>query len=203
MQLKVKICGIRTQSGALAAYKAGADFIGLNFVPSSRKRVTPEEAEKIVSSLPKKRAIKIVGVFQDQTLSYIKELTQSVPLDYVQLHGSESPAFCDKIGLPIIKAFGLESDFDVSKTLSALGKYDVEVYLIDRLDQGRGEPLNCIKVQSLAGHFPIMLAGGLNLENLTQTITAVHPFAIDVASGVETNGKTDFQKIRSFLEMAK
>ena len=203
MQLKVKICGIRTLAGALAAYKAGADFIGLNFVPSSRRRITPDEAAKIVASLPKKRRIKIVGVFQDQKLSYIKEIAQSVPLDYVQLHGGESPAFSNKVGLPVIKAFGLQPDFDIGKALLALGKYRVEVYLIDRLDQGQGEPLDPGSVKGLAVHFPIMLAGGLNLENITQTMTAVRPFAIDAASGVETDGEMDPQKILSFVKIAK
>lgn len=203
MQLKVKICGIRTQAGALAAYEGGADFIGLNFVPSSRRRITPEDAAKIVALLPKKRGMKIVGIFQDQELGYIKELAQSVPLDYVQLHGAESPAFCGQVGLPVIKAFGLQPGFDISEALSSLDKYHVEVYLIDRADQGQGSPLNPESVKSLMVHFPIMLAGGLNLENVTQTINAVRPLALDVASGVETNGDIDTRKIRDFLTLAK
>jgi phosphoribosylanthranilate isomerase len=203
MQLKVKICGIRTLAGALAAYKAGADFIGLNFVPTSRRKVTLEEAEKIVRSLPNKRAIKIVGVFQNQQLSYIKDVTQRVPLDYVQLHGTEPAAFSNGVGLPVIKAFGLEPEFDISKALLALSKYKVEAYLIDRLHQGQGAPLNPDSVRGLASHFPIMLAGGLNLENVVSTITVVRPFAIDVASGVESDGETDSQKIISFVKLAK
>ncbi len=203
MRPKVKICGIRTQASALTAFRAGADFIGLNFVPSSRRRVTPEQAEKIVRALPKKRAIKIVGIFQNQELSYINKLAQSVPLDYVQLHGDESPAFSDEIGMPVIKAFGLEPDFDVSKALLIMGEYKVQVYLIDRLNQGQGAPPNLSKVKNLAVHFPMMLAGGISLKDIPQIITSVRPFAIDVASGVETNGEMDDQKITSFLKMAK
>ena len=203
MQLKVKICGIRTAADALAAHDAGSDFIGLNFVNTSRRRVTPEDAAKIVASLPKKRETKIAGVFQDQPLSYIKEVAQIVSLDYVQLHGAESPDFCAQVGLPVIKAFGLQPDFDISEALRTLGEYKVEVYLIDRAAQGRGLPLNPESVKSLAAHFPIMLAGGLNLENVNEIITAARPFAVDVASGVETDDKVDAEKLVSFLKMAK
>jgi phosphoribosylanthranilate isomerase len=203
MRPKVKICGIRTESSAVAACRAGADFIGLNFVPASRRKVTPEQARSIAGCLPPGRQTRVVGIFQDQELEYINEVAEFVGLDIVQLHGGESPEFVSRVDLPVIKAFGLDADFNVSDALSSMSGYKVETYLIDRSAQGKGEPLNLHRVGQLTSRFPIMLAGGICESDIPQILERSRPYGIDVASGVETDGEIDDLKVVSFLTTAR
>jgi phosphoribosylanthranilate isomerase len=198
--MKVKICGIKNIKAAKAATSAGADFLGLNFVPTSNRCLTEQTAKEIIAKLGAKRP-KLVGVFQNQPLEFVNALAANLGLDYVQLHGDESPDYCAKIKSKIIKAFGLDSDFDVETVAQELRKYKVSLYMLDR--KGRaGDLLHGEKVAKLAEKFPIILAGGLTPENVRAAVaTSGHIKAIDVAGGVETNGKKDPQKVQRFMEI--
>lgn len=204
----IKICGIKTLSAAKAATEAGADFIGFNFVPTSGRYITPVRAHSIIKETDLHKVKKghrsvIVGVFQNQPLEYVNKTDWKLRLDYVQLHGDESPEYCAQIKAPIIKAFNLDSDFDVQAVTNDMKKYKAVFYLLDR--KGReGEPLNFKKVAELAEKFPIILAGGLTPENVATAVAASGPIkAVDVAGGVETNGEKDLQKIRRFIEKVR
>jgi|SRR3989344_536726 len=198
----VKICGIKTLSAAKAATSAGADFLGLNFVPTSKRVITEQTAKEIIAGLGAKRP-KLVGVFQDQPLKFVNETAEALGLDFVQLHGDESPEYCSQIKTPIIKAFGLDSDFDVEAVAQELRRYKVSYYMLDR--KGReGDILNGEKVAKLAEKFPIILAGGLTPENVCAAVSASGPIkAVDVAGGVETNGEKDSQKVQKFIEIVR
>ncbi len=190
--VKIKICGIRTVEAAEAALDAGADFLGFNFVRSSKRFIEPERAKGIIAAV--KNKIKIVGVFQDEMLHKVNELTRFLELDLVQLHGSESDDYCRKVTTNVIKAFRLPA---------AMKQYSVAYYMIDREKRGEGEMVNLDKAAELAQAFPLFFSGGLTVENVTEVVRTVKPFAVDVAGGVETNGEPDVNKIKEFARRAR
>ena len=173
-QVKVKICGIRTLGSAQTAVDAGADFLGFNFVPSSKRYIKPELAKKIISQI--KSNVKIVGVFQNAKTDYINKIVNLLDLDFVQLHEKK-----------IIK--------NTQNNTSYL--------LVDRKTQGVGKLPNLNESRALAKSSQIFFAGGLNPNNIEEVIKKVHPFAVDVAGGIETNGVQDNEKIISFIKKAK
>lgn len=199
--IRVKICGIRTIDQAVAALGAGADFIGLQFVPSSKRRVKQLVAEEICEKL--KGKIKLVGVFQNQPLDEVNETAKDLNLDFAQLHGNEDSNFCKKVNVPVIKVFGLPAWFDVSGTTQEMEKYSVSYFLVDRETRGEGEMLSLENSRELAKHFELFFAGGINPENVFRIVKNVQPFAVDVASGIETDEIPDIEKIKLFVKNAK
>lgn len=174
MKTKVKICGIRTLESAQTAIDAGADFLGFNFVNSSKRYIKPETAKKIISQLKSKA--KIVGVFDNAEINYINKIAKLLNLDFIQLHERR-----------IIKS-----------------TKDKTIYqLIDRKKQGAGQMLDLNKAKTLAENSKVFFAGGLTPANIQQSILYVKPFAVDVASGIETNGLQDNKKIKEFIANAK
>ncbi len=202
MNIKVKICGINTLKTAQAAFDAGADFLGFNFVSTSKRFISPVKAKNIIKKLPP--SIAKVGVFMDAELKEVNNLISYLKLDYVQLHGNETPKYIDKIeNAGIIKTLSLPSEFDVEKTIENLKKYKVDYFLLDREQQGRGELLNLEKVCTLTNLFPIILAGGLTIKNVSEIIKTTKPNVVDVASGVEINGIKELELIKQFIKDAK
>ena len=126
-------------------------------------------------------------------------LADNVGLDFVQLHGDETPEFCTRIERPVIKTFPLESRFDVEKTFRHMNKYKVAHFLVDRYEQGEGEPLQIDRLRELATATPFFLAGGLTPNNVTSIARTVNPFGLDVAGGVETNNTIDKKKVIKFI----
>lgn len=202
MKVKVKICGIRTIEAAHEAYKSGADFLGFNFVPRSDRFIDQEKAKEIIGSLP--REVKVVGVFQNESIENIKKSIANLKLDFVQLHGQESFSYHVLTQYSgVIKTFSLLPDFDIDKTILKMQKYDADYFLVDRIDQGRSISLDPERVRGLTNYFPIILAGGLTSENVSKAVRIAHPVVVDVAEGVETDGKQDLEKIREFIRRAK
>lgn len=201
MSVRVKICGIRSLEGAKAALDAGTDFIGFNFIPTSRRCISEERALEIADALRGK--IVLVGVFQNQPLAFINETIGAVGLDYVQLHGDEDNAFCRNVGAKVIKAFRLPSNPQSDETSSLMKRYAVEYYMVDRQVQGSGSMLDLEHLAILAKEFPLFVAGGLTPQNVAEVARIVRPFAVDVASGIETEGREDTQKIKRFIQEAK
>lgn len=202
MSAKVKICGLRTFEAARVSFKEGADFLGFNFVPTSKRFISQEKAKEIISQLPKE--VKVVGVFQNESIENIKKTIDILKLDFIQLHGEEPSSYRQLTQYAgVIKVFSLESDFDLPKTISEMEKYDVDYFLVDRKYQGRGEPLDPERVRGLTSLFPIILAGGLTVENVKETVRVARPFAVDVAGGVESEGEEDLEKIKEFIKRTK
>lgn len=198
---KVKICGIRSIETAQVAIEAGADFLGFNFVPTSKRYIDPSFAKTIIEAVKDK--VQVVGVFQDADKEAITKICSLLSLDFVQLHGNETPVYCREIKVPVIKAFPLPQDFDYEVISSMFGAYDVAYYLVDRHVQGSGEQLAVDRVKPLGNMFPLFVAGGLTIDNVGQVVSEVQPFAVDVASGIETDGKEDHEKIKAFVKKAK
>jgi phosphoribosylanthranilate isomerase len=197
----IKICGIRSDMAARTAIYAGAKFLGFNFVPGSKRRVSPEIAKQIIDQF--KAQVKIVGVFQNQDIEEVKEIAETLDLDYVQLHGEEDPAYAQEIGRPIIKVLQLESEFDITQVLKEMNKFKTDLFLLDRKKQGKGKLLDPKHLSIIAKEKQIFVAGGLTPENVAEVVRLVRPFGVDVAGGIETNRIEDTEKIKSFIERAK
>lgn len=199
--MKVKICGITTMESAQSACDAGADMLGFVFAESSR-RVSPEAAREIVHQLPPHVAS--VGVFVNESIKNIEQIAEIAGLDYIQLHGDESPEFCRQFSRPVIKAITIKEKADVER----LADYECDFYLVDspgiRYRGGSGKPFDWSLLQNQ--NIPrekMILAGGLNKTNVREAIDQVQPAAVDVSSGVETDGLKDTEKIFTFVKTAK
>ena len=206
---RVKICGIGDKSHALAAVEAGADFIGLVFAPS-RRQITPAKACEIASAAKKSGDItKVVGVFVNAPSSQVNETADFCGLDWVQLSGDESWEYCCEVVKPVIKAIriGRQSPEELCAELAAGDKLLPAQRFIALLDSqvegkygGTGETFDWNLARQVANRFPVIVAGGLDPENVAQVIETVAPWGVDVSSGVETGGIKDMAKIRAFVE---
>ncbi|PLR78428.1 phosphoribosylanthranilate isomerase [Bacillus sp. V3-13] len=199
--MKVKICGITDSTTAQAAVQAGADLLGFVFA-ESRRRVTPEQAGAIASVLPD-HVLK-VGVFVNENIEEIERIVNTAKLDLIQLHGDESPEFCKAISLPVIKAISVSTREDMNE----LKKYETEYVLLDspkgKYRGGNGTKFNWeLAAEASNSKTKVILAGGLNPDNVAEAIGKVDPYMVDVSSGVETDGKKDISKISSFIAIAK
>lgn len=206
MIVKVKICGVRSIKAAKAAIETGADFLGFNFVPTSKRFIKPLLAAEIINQIRGK--VYIVGVFQNETLELVNTITRQLGLDFVQLHGQETINYCQQIRRKIIKAFSLAAETSINKLEGTISRYSDSLYpgslyLIDRKIQGSGKMVDLKKAVNLATRYQIFFAGGLNPDNVADVISRVHPFAVDVAGGVETNDYQDLGKIKLFVKNAK
>ncbi|MFC2947508.1 phosphoribosylanthranilate isomerase [Virgibacillus sediminis] len=198
--MKVKICGIKTVAAAHSAVQAGADFIGFVFAPSKR-RITPEDAALIAHSLPSQ--VKTVGVFVNESTENILQIASQVGLDYIQLHGDEPEQKAAELPYKVIKAFPFKEE-----EINRITGYSCDYYLIDSPKGnnrgGNGTTFNWALTEKLpVSRKKTILAGGLTPENIQQAIKMVNPAAVDVSSGVETNGEKDPTKIRKFIKNAK
>lgn len=199
--VKVKICGITNIQDALLAIDYGTDALGFVFAPSPRQ-VTPKQAQDITRQLPP--SVYKVGIFVDFELEFIKEIKSTCNLDIVQLHGSESPEYCEALFPNVIKSFQVKDE----ATLELLPDYKVKAYLLDtynaELKGGTGHSFDWAIAQKAKVHGPIILSGGLNPDNIRQAIDTVQPFAVDVSSGVEiAPGKKDRDKLYNFIKTVK
>lgn len=201
IMVRIKICGITNINDAFAAIEYGADALGFVFHPKSPRAVTPETAKKIVSALPP--FITTVGVFVDKNKRETEKITQYVGLNVVQLHGSESPELC-QMRNKVIKAIRVKDLTD----LEPLKKYKVSAFVLDTYSPhtagGTGQIFNWDIAAEAKNFGRIILAGGLNHENVEEAIRWVQPYGIDVASGVEGNekGQKDHKKLKLFIEKA-
>ncbi len=209
---RVKSCGIRDKTSALAAVRAGADYIGLVFAPSQRQ-VTPPSAREIASAVKESNnTTKVVGVFVNAPAFQINEIADFCALDVVQLSGDESWEYCRKIVTPVIKAIriGQQSLQDLYRELSTANELLAGHRFITLLDSqvegkygGTGESFNWDLAQQIARKFPVIIAGGLTPANVGQLVRDVQPWGVDVSTGVESNGLKDISKIRAFVKAVR
>ena len=197
----VKICGIRSDMAAKTAIFAGAKFLGFNFVPGSKRKVSPEIAKQIVDQI--RGQVKIVGVFQNQSIEEVNKIAEFLDLDYVQLHGDEDEDFIKEMTRPVIKVLQLEVDFDITQVLKEINKINAEYFLLDREKQGKGKMLNPKHLSIIAKEKKIFVAGGLTPDNVVEVVRGVRPFGVDVAGGIETGRVEDTEKIKLFIERAR
>ncbi len=213
---RIKICGITTVDDAQMVAAAGADAIGLNCYPPSKRYVPPDLAGQIALALPAE--VVRVGVFVGASADAIRETIDRMGLDMIQLHGDESPEFVGRLNrcvpAPVIRAFRLGPDgvVPINKYLQQCAELAcrVRMILIDAYEPGSyggtGRTFDWTAVRSLsrAGRIPLVLAGGLTPDNVAEAIRAGRPAAVDVASGVESSpGRKDERLVRAFVEAAQ
>lgn len=198
-RVKVKVCGIRTLEEAEAAMDAGADALGFNFWPPSPRYVSPRAASEVIKKLSP--VASLVGVFVNEEANRVRNIASELRLSAIQLHGDESPEFCEGLsGIKTIKAIRVGQDFD----LGVIEKYPVSMVLLDSDIKGSyggtGQRFDW-RIAIEAKRFArIILAGGLNIDNVWEAITHVRPEVIDVCSGIEAGpGRKDLDKLRRFM----
>ena len=190
---KVKICGLSTASAVETACKAGADYIGFVFA-ESRRRVSLEQAQKLATSVSP--VVRKVGVFVSPSLSELQEAISVANLDLVQIHGDFDEELLTQIGRPVIRAYQVKGALkDVSQQADYL--------LFDAPLAGSGQTFDWQSFDKNQIHQPFFIAGGLNVENVREAIQHFAPYAVDVSSGVETDGQKDLEKIKEFIERVK
>ena len=199
----VKICGLRTVEHALVAAAAGADLLGLVFAPS-RRQVTLSEAATIASAvqrLPTPRP-RLVGLFVHEQPERIDAIAQQIGLDLVQLSGDEPVSDAAVITVPMIKAIRMDGSQHETDWLQQPVTFLVDAHVPGSYG-GTGVRADWARAALLAQQRPLLLAGGLNTENVAAAITAVRPLGVDVSSGVERDGHKDALLIETFIAAAR
>lgn len=200
--IRVKICGITNPEDAQTAVDAGADALGFVFWKKSPRYVAPDTAAAIIKGLPP--FVTTVGVFVNEGEGVIRSTLKRAGLDRVQFHGDEPPELIARFGPGTIKAIRVRDKGDILK----IRDYDASAYLLDAyregLPGGTGRTFDwglAVKAKELGR---VILSGGLNPKNVTEAIGLVHPYGVDVSSGVEmAPGKKDRAKVREFIRLAK
>ncbi len=198
--VRIKICGITNLEDALLAAELGANALGFIFYAKSPRSVAPEAAREIIRQLPP--FVVSVGVFVNEEAAVVRDLAAGVGLDWVQLHGQESPEYCRSLGRRVLKGFRIKDEASLQELPAYRGA--VQALLLDTYKQGQtggtGEAFDWELAVRAKEYGPIVLAGGLTADNVAQAVATVRPQAVDVASGVEAApGKKDPEKLRKFF----
>jgi phosphoribosylanthranilate isomerase len=201
---RVKICGITDPDDARNAALLGADAIGFNFYERSSRYIDVSRASRIIEILP--AFVSVVGVFVNHPdPQSLEDLALSLGLHAVQLHGNETPDYCSMIQkVKVIKAFRVDSNFKVESMRS----YGNQIFLLDSGSGtqfgGTGNVFDWNQAYGANAFGWIILAGGLTPENVSQAVSTLHPYAVDVSSGVESSpGRKDYEKMRRFIESVR
>jgi indole-3-glycerol phosphate synthase/phosphoribosylanthranilate isomerase/anthranilate synthase/indole-3-glycerol phosphate synthase/phosphoribosylanthranilate isomerase len=204
---QVKICGLRTTEHISTATEAGADMLGFIFHEPSHRFIEPQQghaalqaSDSFTQPLAGQCKPDLVGVFVNKEADYINDVVEQVGLQYVQLHGTETPEFCQRIKRPVIKALQIRSRAD----LEQIKNYQSVVWrlLLDTPTPdwgGSGETHDWELARLASQTHRILLAGGLKVENVAAAIRQIRPWGVDVSSGVEIDRQKDSEKIRAFI----
>ncbi|TWE09728.1 phosphoribosylanthranilate isomerase [Pseudomonas sp. AG1028] len=201
--VRSKICGITRLEDALAAVAAGADAIGLVFYAPSPRAVTIAQAQAIVAGLPP--FVTTVGLFVDMPPREIEGVLAAVPLDLLQFHGDESPADCEALRRPYIKALRVRAGDDVAAQVDAYPGARAVLLdtFVDGVPGGTGQAFDWSLVPAQLSK-PVILAGGLTPGNVAAAIAQVRPYAVDVSGGVEVSkGIKDAHKVKDFVRAVR
>lgn len=199
MHTRIKICGINHRDDALKAVECGADAIGLIFVEKSPRYASFTDARVIAESMPP--FVTTVGLFMNASAEKVREALKVVPLNLLQFHGDETPEFCDQFGVPYIKVLRMRENVNV---VAFAQEYpNATGILLDTYHEsggGSGQTFDWNRIPDDMP-LPIILAGGLNPENVASAVEKVRPYAVDVSSGVESEpAKKDHKKIEQFIK---
>ena len=208
---RFKICGLRDAGNALVAADAGADFLGINFVPGARRMLSAEHARTVIDEYRRSRTTggpRLVGLFADQPVDDVNRTIELCGLDLAQLCGDEPPEYWQELSVPIIKQIRVRDEGSRNQVVAETLRHAEEVVelghttLLDKYEVGvkggTGHAFDWTIAQEVARRHDLLLAGGLTPDNVGQAIATVAPWGVDVSSGVETDGVKDPQKIVAF-----
>jgi len=204
--IKVKVCGITNGEDALAAVESGADALGFIFYEKSPRYVVPAIAGQIIAELPP--LVVSLGVFVNEGLATVRSIMDTCHLGMAQLHGDENASYCHELSRPVIKALRLKNRESLLALAEYQGRGSVRGFVLDTFSElaygGTGQITDWNLAAEVAKSTPILLAGGLTADNVTEAIRVVRPYGVDVSSGVESApGKKDRAKLRAFLEAVR
>ena len=195
---RIKMCGLSREVDIKAANELKPDYIGFVFWEKSRRYVTDERAGELKKLLDP--GIKAVGVFFDDDIKHVIRLAKDGIIDMIQLHGHEDEAYMDEIrkqvNIPIIRAFIIKSQ----KEVLAVDRSKADYVLLDA-GTGSGETINWGLLSDIKREY--FLAGGLTPQNVSEAISSLHPYAVDVSSGIETDGFKDPDKMKKFITVVE
>ncbi|MDH3360267.1 MAG: phosphoribosylanthranilate isomerase [Desulfobulbaceae bacterium] len=205
---RIKVCGMTDIAEASGLVAAGVDALGFIFVEKSPRNIEPEKAREIIASLPP--FVDAVGVFVDQDRDVVDDIVKYCGLTMVQLHGSESPQYCETVNARVVKSFSIRPDVEFSDTNPFYDPYleVVSGILLDtyheKLAGGTGKTFDWELIKQCRPAAPLVLAGGLTPENIADAIRQVRPFAVDVNSGVEISpGVKDVGAVERLVETVR
>lgn len=199
---KVKICGLTNIEDAMIAAESGADALGFVFYHQSPRCIEPKAAKDIIQRLPP--YVTMVGVFANVGADEVLQVMNGCGLDLAQLQGDEPPSLCERLGSKAIKAIRVKD----LNSLASMKAYSVRAFVLDTYTPenfgGTGKQFDWDLAVEAKQYGRVILAGGLNPENVREAIQKVRPYGVDVSSGVECRiGKKDPEKVRQFTRMAK
>lgn len=194
---KIKLCGIKSEDDIKVINEVLPDYIGFVFVLKSKRYISFDTANTLKNKLDNR--VKAVGVFVNEDIENIAYLVKNKIIDIVQLHGNEDESYINilktKINVPIIHAYQIKSKADIKSA-----KNDTDFILLDA-GAGCGETFDEALLEDFDNEY--FLAGGLSIDNIKEKIIKLHPFGVDVSSGIETEGKKDAAKIRKFVSLVR
>ena len=212
----LKICGLSRADDAVLAAELGADFVGFVFVPGVRRQLSEERARAIIQEYRGRMSSggpRLVGLFANQTVADVNRIIGVCDLDLAQLCGDEPPEFWEQVDAPIIRQIKVREQAYREATVATVIREVDEVVsrghlaLLDKHERGSlggtGLTFDWSIAAEVARHSDFLLAGGLTPDNVDTAIEAVHPWGVDVSSGVETNGAKDPKKIAAFAERVR
>ncbi len=212
---KVKICGLRDAENAMVAARAGADFLAFNFIEGVRRQLAPDKGVMIVRDLrvrgvPRgKHAPGIIGLFRDQRAEFVNDVARAADLDYVQLCGDEDEAYIRTMWKPVFQQVRVKAGMTPAQVDAMVQPHIAagRTVVLDRYDEktpgGAGLTFDWAAAEGVASTGRVLLAGGLTPDNVRSAIDRLHPWGVDVSSGVETDGVKDAAKIKAFIAAAK
>lgn len=197
---RIKICGITRPKDGVAAVQLGADAIGLVFYPPSPRFIAIEQASSIIQALAP--FVTTVGLFVNAERREVEEVLEHVPLSLLQFHGDEEPSYCSSFGERYIKAIRMEEGVDLHRVAAEFSS--ASGLLVDSyhpgIPGGTGESFDWNRIPADLS-LPLILAGGLGPSNIAEAVSSVHPYAVDVSSGVEASkGIKDSVKMSQFIQ---
>lgn len=205
---RIKVCGLTRKADADAAVAAGVDALGFIFVEASPRKIDPEKARDIIAGLPP--FVDAVGLFMNESAQVVEEIVQYCGLTMVQLHGAELPEYCQGISCRVIKTFRITPESTQADFVPYCGPpgSNVKGFLLDtyheKLGGGTGHTFDWRLIEPLCIPGPVILAGGLNPENIKEAILTVRPFAVDVNSGIEiAPGVKDIARLRQLVGIVR
>lgn len=196
---KIKLCGLQSLDDVIATNAVQPDYIGFVFAKTSKRFITPQTAEELRKKLDRK--IAVVGVFVNEPVEVVAELLNKGTIDMAQLHGNENEEYITllrkKTDKKLVKAFSVNE----AKNLQAAYACSADYILFDSGNGGTGKRFDWNILQDFDR--PYFLAGGLNINNVSEAVSRLHPYAVDVSSGVETDGRKDNVKMAAFINAVR
>ncbi len=211
---RIKICGLRSVEATLAASNAGADYLGFNFVEGVRRQLQPEQGALIIADYKRNRdrtpeTARLVGLFRNQDADWVNETSGLAGLDFVQLCGDEGDEYVAQMELPVFRQVRVKPGTTTEELGNLVSPHlDAgRIVLLDHFDKvspgGSGKSFDWTVAEGVANLDNVLLAGGLDSDNVGSAIALLSPWGVDVASGVETDGVKDPDRIRAFIEAVR